>query len=176
MLSSVYKVPCELEERWFDERPQGTTNHVFIRLADGRILDATADQFGLAPIYLGHMPAQYLAWIQCTDMIFRGDTSMLTLEDRQAAELAELRKPCDEYAEANRALEERLVTGEQEDVAAFGRAAWIYCRQHMKAHQTGWCSVSARDKIGLGVATAQEATEKCREWGLELYHDSSPNG
>ena len=29
------------------------SNHVFLRLADGRILDATADQFGGPPIYLG---------------------------------------------------------------------------------------------------------------------------
>lgn len=28
-------------------------NHVFLRLMDGRILDATADQFGGPPVYLG---------------------------------------------------------------------------------------------------------------------------
>jgi hypothetical protein len=64
MLSAVYGVACELEEVWFDETPQGTTNHVFLRLPDGRILDATADQFGLEPVYLGPMPTQYQAWIE----------------------------------------------------------------------------------------------------------------
>ncbi len=58
-----------------------------------------------------------------------------------------------------------------EDVAAFGRDAWVYCRQHMRAHETGWCSVGAHDKVGLGVKTAKEAQAKCREWGFELHHD-----
>ena len=109
-----------------------------------------------------------------------------TFEDRQAAEIAELRAHRDEYAAEKRALEDRIaavtailqtpINGEQEDVAAFGRHAWVYCRQHMKAHETGWCSVSSRDKVGLGVDTADAATQKCREWGLDLYHDKYPNG
>ena len=28
-------------------------NHVWLRLDDGRVLDPTADQFGLPPVYLG---------------------------------------------------------------------------------------------------------------------------
>lgn len=59
MLSALYGVVCELEEVWLDETPQGTTNHVFLRLPDGRILDPTADQFGLDPIYLGPLPPLY---------------------------------------------------------------------------------------------------------------------
>lgn len=31
----------------------GSTNHVWIRLPDGRVLDPTADQFDLVPVYLG---------------------------------------------------------------------------------------------------------------------------
>ena len=31
----------------------GRTNHVFLKLADGRILDPTADQFGGPKVYLG---------------------------------------------------------------------------------------------------------------------------
>lgn len=53
-----------------------------------------------------------------------------------------------------------------EDEIVFGKDAWIYCRQHRKAHQTGWCGVGVRDKVGLGVKTAQEAQQKCWEWGL----------
>lgn len=61
------------------------------------------------------------------------------------------------------------------DERAFGKDAWVYCNQHMKAHQTGWCSVSPRDKVGLGVTTAQEAYEKCRAWGFTLYSDLYPS-
>lgn len=56
-----------------------------------------------------------------------------------------------------------------EDVAAFGKDAWIYCSQHMKPHQTGWCTISPRDKIGLGVDTAEAAYEKCRAWKFPIY-------
>jgi len=58
-----------------------------------------------------------------------------------------------------------------EDEAVFGVNAWVYCSQHMKVHQTGWCSVSARDKVGLGVATVHEGLDKCRELGLALHAD-----
>ena len=30
--------------------------HVVLELPDGRVLDVTADQFGLDPVYLGPMP------------------------------------------------------------------------------------------------------------------------
>lgn len=58
-----------------------------------------------------------------------------------------------------------------EDEIAFGKDAWVYCSQHMRPHLTGWCSVSPRDKAGLGVETAEQAYEKCRAWGFELYSD-----
>jgi hypothetical protein len=56
-----------------------------------------------------------------------------------------------------------------EDETVFGADAWVYCSQHVKPHQTGWCSVSVRDKIGLGVDNAQAAYEKCRAFGLKIY-------
>ena len=34
--------------------------HFWIKLADGRILDPTADQFGLVSIYLGPKPESYV--------------------------------------------------------------------------------------------------------------------
>jgi hypothetical protein len=34
-------------------------NHYWLKLPDGRILDATADQFGLDPVYLGPLPLKY---------------------------------------------------------------------------------------------------------------------
>jgi hypothetical protein len=58
-----------------------------------------------------------------------------------------------------------------EDEMAFGKDAWIYCSQHMRPHETGWCSVSPRDKVGLGVATAEDAYQKCRDWGFPLFRE-----
>lgn len=104
---------------------------------------------------------------------------MLRLEERQAQEIEDLRKARDEYANEKRELCSLVVAiqalistplmDEQSDTAAFGRGAWVYCSQHMRPHQTGWCSVSPRDKIGLGVATSKEAYEKCEAWKLPLY-------
>lgn len=48
LLSAVYGFDTTLEEVDFLE-----TNHVWLRLPDGRVLDATADQFGREPVYLG---------------------------------------------------------------------------------------------------------------------------
>lgn len=51
---------------------------------------------------------------------------------------------------------------------------WIYCGQHLRPHQSGWCTVSLEDKVGLGPFTGQseeqlvKATEKCRRLGLKV--------
>jgi hypothetical protein len=58
-----------------------------------------------------------------------------------------------------------------EDEIAFGKGAWVYCTQHMRPHQTGWCSVSPSDKVGLGVTNAKNAVAKCRSWRFLLYSD-----
>ena len=58
-----------------------------------------------------------------------------------------------------------------EDESAFGKNAWVYCKQHAKPHLTGWCSVGNQDKIGLGLLgqeKAKEALQKCRDWGLPI--------
>lgn len=105
----------------------------------------------------------------------------MTREERLEQEVAEKRQFLDEYAAEKRERNERLeqvaallatpFSDEQPDVAAFGRGAWVYCKQHMRAHETGWCSVGVYDKIGLGVKTVDEALAKCREWGFPLYAD-----
>lgn len=61
-----------------------------------------------------------------------------------------------------------------EDERAFGKDAWVYCNQHLRPHQTGWCTISARDKVGLGVSDAKAAYAKCRAWGFVLYDDLYP--
>lgn len=60
-----------------------------------------------------------------------------------------------------------------EDEVVFGRGAWVYCRQHCRPHETGWCGVGVGDKVGLGVDTAEAAYTKCREWGFELGQPDS---
>lgn len=60
------------------------------------------------------------------------------------------------------------------DVEAFGADAWVYCSAHRRPHETGWCSVSPREKVGLGVKTAKQALEKCRAWGFSLACDDPP--
>jgi len=59
LLSALYSVETAIEEVAF---PAG--NHVWLRLSDGRILDATADQFGLPAVYLGPIPEQYREWME----------------------------------------------------------------------------------------------------------------
>lgn len=53
-----------------------------------------------------------------------------------------------------------------EDEQAFGVNTWVYCRQHCRPHETGWCGVGNRDKVGLGVTTHKEAYQKCQDWNL----------
>lgn len=58
-LLNMHGVACEAIESAFDDG-----NHVWIKLADGRVLDPTADQFGQLPtVYLGeptdiHLPPE----------------------------------------------------------------------------------------------------------------------
>lgn len=63
-----------------------------------------------------------------------------------------------------------------EDEIAFGKGAWVYCNQHLNAHQTGWCTVSVRDKVGLGIfghENEKSALQKCKDWGFRLHNHSS---
>ena len=61
-LSSLYEFNTKLEEVQFPR-----SNHFWLRLEDGRILDPTADQFSgdlkLPKVYLGDVPAVYRRWI-----------------------------------------------------------------------------------------------------------------
>lgn len=49
---------------------------------------------------------------------------------------------------------------------------WVYCAQHLRPHESGWCTVSLRDKVGLGKFEGsvqeqlQQAGEKCERFGL----------
>jgi hypothetical protein len=63
----VMGVETELVEADF-----GWTNHCWLALPDGRILDPTADQFvghgaTLPPVYLGPLPVIYQRWITAAE-------------------------------------------------------------------------------------------------------------
>jgi hypothetical protein len=53
-LSAAYGIDTEVVTVHFAE-----INHCWLRLPDGRIIDATADQFGLEPVYVGPLPLIY---------------------------------------------------------------------------------------------------------------------
>lgn len=58
-----------------------------------------------------------------------------------------------------------------EDEKVFGKNAWVYCSQHLNAHETGWCGVSVRDKLGLGIVgheNGKKALQKCKDFNLTL--------
>lgn len=63
-----------------------------------------------------------------------------------------------------------------EDELVFGKEQLVYCRQHLRPHSTGWCSVSVSEKVGLGTNDINEAYEKCRRLELYLYEDHIVNG
>lgn len=54
---------------------------------------------------------------------------------------------------------------------------WVYCRQHLRPHETGWCTVSNDDKLGLGIEgktidSQRKAYAKCRRMELPIYGES----
>lgn len=58
-------ISCECEEIDLVSVDGAVTNHVWIKLADGRYLDPTVDQFGYKkPVYLGKRPPRFAGWRQ----------------------------------------------------------------------------------------------------------------
>jgi len=55
-----------------------------------------------------------------------------------------------------------------EDYKTFGED-FVYCRQHLRPHSTGWCTVSVSEKIALGVPTTEEAYKKCESFKLKVF-------
>ncbi len=56
-----------------------------------------------------------------------------------------------------------------EDEKAFGADAWVYCKSHVGPHSTGWCSVSADNKIKLDAKSREDAVAECVSRGLRVY-------
>lgn len=46
--------------------------------------------------------------------------------------------------------------------------AFVYCRSHVRPHATGWCSVSAGEKIPLRARTSEEAYAEVRAYGWKI--------
>lgn len=52
-----------------------------------------------------------------------------------------------------------------------GGDAWVYCKQHLGAHLTGWCTVGVNDKILLDATGHVQAIQECRDKGFKLFQD-----
>ena len=55
----------------------------------------------------------------------------------------------------------------------FGEGVWIYCKSHMRAHQTGWCTVPKDNKVPLDATNHNDAVVECRQKGFALFDDKS---
>lgn len=65
-----------------------------------------------------------------------------------------------------------LKTPPTEDQIAFGRNSWVYCRQHLRPHKTGWCSVPNFNKTKLDATTDLNAHQECIRRGFYVYSSS----
>lgn len=62
-------IAAELRQGVVEFQRKGQTyhsGHFWIELEDGNIVDATADQFGLEPVYIGPLPDNYDPTIKAT--------------------------------------------------------------------------------------------------------------
>lgn len=60
------------------------------------------------------------------------------------------------------------------DTEVFGTDTLVYCKQHMRPHATGWCTVFPEEKIALAAIGVKEAYVECRSKGYPLYGET-PN-
>lgn len=56
-----------------------------------------------------------------------------------------------------------------DDEQAFGPDVWVYCRQHLRPHTTGWCTVSVDQKEALEARDYQSAHAECVRRGFKLF-------
>ena len=56
-----------------------------------------------------------------------------------------------------------------EDAKTFGEKVWVYCRQHLRPHHTGWCTVHVDQKVLLEAKSAEDAYEECRRHNFTIY-------
>lgn len=58
-----------------------------------------------------------------------------------------------------------------EDAKKWGADTIVYCRSHLRPHETGWCTVPVSDKLPLHATTIDAAVDECRRFGLRLFQD-----
>ena len=56
-----------------------------------------------------------------------------------------------------------------EDAKTFGENVWVYCRQHLRPHQTNWCTVSVDQKELLEATSMEAAYAECKQRGFTSY-------
>lgn len=62
-----------------------------------------------------------------------------------------------------------MSTAVTEDEKEFGVDAIVYCKQHLRPHATGWCTVSNSDKVKLESETVGDAIRECIARGYKLH-------
>jgi hypothetical protein len=48
---------------------------------------------------------------------------------------------------------------------------FVYCKQHLRPHNTGWCTAHALDKIGLKATTREAAYDEVRANGWTISQE-----
>jgi hypothetical protein len=48
-------------------------------------------------------------------------------------------------------------------------ATWVYCKQHVRPHTTGWCTVGVRDKVALAAKNRESAYAEARALGYAIH-------
>jgi len=57
-----------------------------------------------------------------------------------------------------------------EDEIAFGRNRFVYCKQHLRPHLTGWCTVNNNEKVLLDAMTPADARAECNAKMYKLWN------
>lgn len=56
-----------------------------------------------------------------------------------------------------------------DDEREFGRDRWVYCKAHVRPHITGWCTVSASEKVLLDARAPDDAAAEAKAKGFKIY-------
>lgn len=76
----------------------------------------------------------------------------------------------DEHSRQVEALTARGLDPYSHDDSVLG-TAYVYCASHLRAHTSGWCTVSLVDKYPLDATTEPDATAEARAKGFRMHGD-----
>lgn len=51
---------------------------------------------------------------------------------------------------------------------------WVYCKQHLRPHSTGWCTVPPDQKVALQAETHDDAYKEVRAIGFYVFGAKEP--